>query len=85
MSTEKEIRKIGFPWSVAHVKRALSSVGGTVAAMHSVCRDGYRVAGHIAGGTHHAFFDYGEGFCVFSDIAVRFVCICVCFRLVFSW
>jgi acetoin utilization deacetylase AcuC-like enzyme len=27
-------------------------------------------AGHLAGGTHHAFFDYGEGFCIFSDIAV---------------
>lgn len=27
-------------------------------------------SGHVAGGTHHAFFDYGEGFCIFSDIAV---------------
>ena len=25
---------------------------------------------HTAGGTHHAFYDYGEGFCIFSDIAV---------------
>ncbi len=68
--TERENRNIGFPWSRASVKRALSSVGGTVAAMHAVCRDGYAAAGHLAGGTHHAFFDRGEGFCVFSDIAV---------------
>jgi acetoin utilization deacetylase AcuC-like enzyme len=68
--TERENRNIGFPWSRAGVKRALSSVGGTVAAMHAVCRDGYAAAGHLAGGTHHAFFDRGEGFCVFSDIAV---------------
>ena len=34
--------------------------------MHAVGRDGHMMAGHIAGGTHHAFYDYGEGFCVFS-------------------
>ena len=68
--TAAENRNIGFPWSRASVKRALSSVGGTVAAMHAVCRDGYAAAGHLAGGTHHAFYDRGEGFCVFSDIAV---------------
>ena len=57
--TERENRNIGFPWSRASVKRTLSSVGGTVAAMHAVCRDGYATAGHLAGGTHHAFFDRG--------------------------
>lgn len=46
------------------------AVGGTVAATHVVLRDGYGLSGHVAGGTHHAFFDRGEGFCVFSDIAV---------------
>jgi acetoin utilization deacetylase AcuC-like enzyme len=52
-------------------------VGGTVAAAVSVC-DALRQyptaapvwAAHVAAGTHHAFYDYGEGFCVFSDIAV---------------
>jgi len=69
--TEKEIRAVGFPWSLPGTKRALSSVGGTVAAMRTVCSSaGVLFAAHIAGGTHHAFFDYGEGFCVFSDIAV---------------
>ena len=66
----KENRKIGFPWSPSGVLRSLSSVGGTVAAMRSVCSGECLIAGHIAGGTHHAFYDYGEGFCVFSDIAV---------------
>ena len=68
--TEKENKAVGFPWSPQSVNRALSSVGGTIAATHSVCRDECLVSAHIAGGTHHAFFDYGEGFCVFSDIAV---------------
>ncbi|CAM9199061.1 unnamed protein product [Discosporangium mesarthrocarpum] len=82
--TEKENRVVGFPWSLRGVNRTLSSVGGTVGAMHAVCRGtdvvrgrvrercrgGVMLAGHIAGGTHHAFRSRGEGFCVFSDIAV---------------
>ena len=68
--TAAEVRAVGFPWSVPGTKRALSSVGGTVAAMRAVLNGESRASGHIAGGTHHAFFDYGEGFCVFSDIAV---------------
>mmetsp|Transcript_20595 Transcript_20595/g.41868 ORF Transcript_20595/g.41868 Transcript_20595/m.41868 type:complete len:330 (-) Transcript_20595:579-1568(-) len=66
-----ENRRIGFPWSEASVQRSLSSTGGTVAAMHAVCQvEGPRFSGHIAGGTHHAFSDRGEGYCVFNDIAV---------------
>ena len=69
--TPRENRDVGFPWSAASVERSLSSVGGTVAAARAVCSaGGPPVAGHIAGGTHHAFADRGEGFCVFSDIAV---------------
>ena len=41
-----------------------------MAAMRSVCMGEARVSAHLAGGTHHAFYDRGEGFCVFSDIAV---------------
>ena len=70
MLTARENRNIGCPWSPEGVKRALSSVGGTVAAAHAVCGGPYLFSGHVAGGTHHAFYDYGEGFCVFSDIAV---------------
>ncbi|KAL7489295.1 hypothetical protein ACHAW6_014886 [Cyclotella cf. meneghiniana] len=79
--TERENRNIGFPWSKKHVTRSLSSVGGTVAAAlsHSSERESNLQtqnnhhlcwAAHVAGGTHHAFSDYGEGFCIFSDIAV---------------
>jgi acetoin utilization deacetylase AcuC-like enzyme len=76
--TEKEQRNVGFPWSPAGVDRATSSVGGTMAAACNVC-DVWRIqkkkglapwGAHVAGGTHHAFHDYGEGFSVFSDIAV---------------
>jgi acetoin utilization deacetylase AcuC-like enzyme len=65
-----ENRRVGFPWSDASVRRSLSSTGGTVAAARAVCDGRSAIAGHIAGGTHHAFFDRGEGFCVFNDIAV---------------
>jgi acetoin utilization deacetylase AcuC-like enzyme len=50
------------------VRRGLASVAGTVLAARAALEEG--VAGNLAGGTHHAFRDYGEGFCVFNDIAV---------------
>ncbi|KAL3916164.1 MAG: hypothetical protein SGILL_005304 [Bacillariaceae sp.] len=107
--TAEEQRNVGFPWSPEGVDRALSSVGGTVAAACYVCEQQQEDivkrrrqrqdnssndpaaaelsakeeqerllppssssswAAHVAGGTHHAFRDYGEGFSVFSDIAV---------------
>lgn len=63
-----EIRRIGFPWSPALVERSRRSVGGTLAASRAALEDG--VAANLAGGTHHAFSDRGEGFCVFNDVAV---------------
>jgi len=72
--SKDENRRIGFPWTEAGAARALSSTGGTVAAATAV-GDALRhkrppyIAGHVAGGTHHAYFDRGEGFCVFSDMA----------------
>jgi len=66
-----ENRRVGFPWSEASVARSLSSVGGTLAATRAVFQsDRVAFAGHLAGGTHHAFADRGEGYCVFNDIAV---------------
>lgn len=62
-----EIRRLGFPWSPALVERAYRSVGGTVAAARAALQHG--VAVNLAGGTHHAFADHGEGFCAFNDLA----------------
>lgn len=62
------VRKLGFPWSEALVSRSRRSVGGTLAALRWALIHG--AAGHMAGGTHHAFADRGEGFCVFNDLAV---------------
>jgi acetoin utilization deacetylase AcuC-like enzyme len=61
-------RRIGFPWSPAMVERARRSVGATLGAAHAALRDGFGV--NLAGGTHHAFADHGEGYCVFNDVAV---------------
>ena len=63
-----EQRRIGFPWSPAMVERSRRSVGATICAMRDAARDGFSV--NMAGGTHHAFADRGEGFCVFNDAAV---------------
>lgn len=61
-------RRIGFPWSAAFAERSRRSVGGTIAACRAALEDG--IAVHLAGGTHHAFRDRGEGYCVFNDAAV---------------
>jgi acetoin utilization deacetylase AcuC-like enzyme len=61
-------RRIGFPWSAHMVERARRSVGATIAATTTAIVDG--CAANLAGGTHHAFADHGEGYCVFNDVAV---------------
>jgi acetoin utilization deacetylase AcuC-like enzyme len=63
-----EVRRIGFPWSPALVERSRRSVGATMAACRSALEEGVAVS--LAGGTHHASRDRGEGFCVFNDAAV---------------
>jgi len=52
------------------VLRSRASVAGTVAAARDALCNG--IAGNLAGGTHHAFADHGEGYCVFNDHAVAF-------------
>ncbi len=64
----EDVRRIGFPWSPGMVERSRRSVGGTVAAARAAVTDG--TAANLAGGTHHAFANRGEGFCVFNDVAV---------------
>jgi acetoin utilization deacetylase AcuC-like enzyme len=63
-----ELRRIGFPWSPGLVERSYRAVGGTIEATREALARG--IAMNLAGGTHHAFPDHGEGFCVFNDVAV---------------
>jgi acetoin utilization deacetylase AcuC-like enzyme len=66
--TATEMRTVGLPWSPALVKRARLAVQGTIMASHLAWQHG--MAANLAGGSHHAFADHGEGFSVFHDIAV---------------
>jgi acetoin utilization deacetylase AcuC-like enzyme len=63
-----EVRRIGFPWSPAMVERSRRSSGATLEACRAALADG--IAVNLAGGTHHAFRDRGEGYCVFNDSAI---------------
>ena len=66
--TRKEERRLGLPWSPGLATRSKLAVQGTVNAALMSLQDG--VAGNLAGGTHHAMPNHGEGFCVFNDVAV---------------
>lgn len=63
-----ELKRIGFPWSPGMVERSRRSAGATLAACRAALEEGCAV--NLAGGTHHAHADRGEGFCVFNDAAV---------------
>ncbi len=63
-----EVRAIGFPWSEQMVERSRRSTGATIGACRAALAEG--VAVNLAGGTHHASADRGEGFCCFNDAAV---------------
>lgn len=64
-----EIRRIGFPWSLLMVERSRRSSGATIAAARTAL-SGDGIAANLAGGTHHACRDHGEGYCVFNDAAI---------------
>jgi acetoin utilization deacetylase AcuC-like enzyme len=66
--TQKEMQRIGFPWSERMVERSRRASGGTLGACLAALEDGF--AANLAGGTHHAFADRGEGYCVFNDSAI---------------
>ncbi len=66
--TAKEIRKLGLPWSQSLVRRSFHAINGTILATKEALN--YGIASNLAGGTHHAFPDRGEGFCVLNDVAV---------------
>jgi acetoin utilization deacetylase AcuC-like enzyme len=63
-----EVRRLGLPQSPELVRRSLSSAAGTVQSALKALRDGIGLS--LAGGTHHAFAERGEGFCVLNDIAI---------------
>jgi acetoin utilization deacetylase AcuC-like enzyme len=62
------MRRIGFPWSEALVNRTCLALAGTIRTAELALEHG--LACNTAGGTHHAYYDYGSGFCVFNDLAV---------------
>lgn len=68
-ATQAELRRIGFPWSAQMVERSRRSSGGTIGALKCAL-EGEGVAVNLAGGTHHAGFDRGGGYCVFNDSVV---------------
>jgi len=69
----KEIRAIGFPMTPRLVERGRYIAAGTLQCARYAMQ--YGVSLNIAGGTHHAFSDRGEGFCVFNDIALAANCL----------
>ena len=64
----KAMRRIGFPWSKALVQRTCTAIGGTILTAQLALQHG--IACNTAGGTHHAFADYGSGYCIFNDLAI---------------
>lgn len=64
---EKE-RRIGFPVTERVMRRSMLSPGGTWAAARLAMVHGY--AANAAGGSHHALYDSGAGYCVFNDLAI---------------
>ena len=66
--TPKEIRKLGLPWSRSLVRRSFRAISGTINAAKLAVKTG--ISSNLAGGTHHAYPDRGEGYCVLNDAAV---------------
>jgi acetoin utilization deacetylase AcuC-like enzyme len=63
-----EQRRLGLPWSEALWLRSRLASAGTLLAARVALAEG--LSANIAGGTHHAFADHGEGFCVLNDVAI---------------
>jgi acetoin utilization deacetylase AcuC-like enzyme len=66
--THREMVRIGFPWTPAMVERSRRASGATIQAALSALTDG--ASANLAGGTHHAARDHGEGYCVFNDSTI---------------
>jgi len=66
--SSKELRRLGLPWTKQLVERSRRSSGATIDACMEAVENGLGI--NLAGGTHHAFRGYGEGYCVFNDSAI---------------
>lgn len=64
---QKAQRRLGLPWSEGLVKRTCIAPMGTLLTAQLALKQG--LACHLAGGTHHAHYDFGSGFCIFNDLA----------------
>ena len=62
----KAMRRIGFPWSAQLIQRSLTAVGGTILTAELALEHGKAL--NLTGGYHHAFANYGSGFCLFNDL-----------------
>jgi acetoin utilization deacetylase AcuC-like enzyme len=63
----REWRRVGLPWSQALVDRTLTAPNGTLLTARLALQKG--LACHLAGGTHHAHYDFGSGYCMINDLA----------------
>jgi acetoin utilization deacetylase AcuC-like enzyme len=72
--SDQEMRRIGFPWSAQMIERSRRSSGATMQALESAILS-HNIAVNLAGGTHHAAYNRGGGYCVFNDsvVAARYV------------
>lgn len=66
--TARELRRMNLPWSEGLAKRTLLAPSGTVLTTQLALHHG--LACHLAGGTHHAHYDYASGFCILNDLAI---------------
>ena len=63
---KKAMRRIGFEWSEALIARSLTAVGGTILTAQEALEKGCAL--NLTGGYHHAYADFGSGFCLFNDL-----------------
>ncbi|MDJ0817743.1 MAG: histone deacetylase [Desulfobacterales bacterium] len=66
--SDKEIRRVGLPWSPEIVRRARYSTGATIAACRTALTE--KIAVNLGGGTHHAFSGHGQGYCWINDSVI---------------
>jgi len=66
--SNKAIKKMGFPYSNQLVERTLLSIGGSIQAAEAAFS--HDLTFNLSGGYHHAYSDFGSGFCIFNDLAI---------------